>query len=716
MAIFVPYKPPARHQAADASGPEARPHTPPPPPPPAPESGKYIHANWSRCPHCFISISTIGTEPPTVCPYCRRALDQTEEYRLEAEAVEPPSKEEVAQRIHNIYHKPHIIIACILGAIAIFILGWAVEEQLRSITDFWYKGWLIASYSIVAGLFVITRFLFAAFYRAPRDVGFEPTVTVLVPCFNEGEAIRKTIERIFSSGYPESKLEVVCVNDGSKDDSLQHMLAAQTRHPHLIVVNFEKNRGLCHGWGVGTFLARGEFMVCVDSDTFVFPGSLHKLMQGFIDPSVGGISGHCDIENADVNTLTRLQDVRYYFSYKIMKAAESVFGVVSCLPGCFSAYRRTCVLAVMDKWINATVLGEHGNFADDRSLTNQILRDYRIVYDDEALATTICPENWKQYVKQQARWERSYLREIWKTGKFIWRKHPIPALSWYAMMWMPLLEPFVMLQALVFIPLRAFIDAAPTFEANLKAWKLGQTQAQLQGMPLKHGFMGALADKLDYSIFKAVFSWEALLGLGLGIAALWFSRRAALEQRNEDKGKYWDPTPGYVLLAAAFGFFIWKAVVAFSDPQVLFATLSPTFLWALVKSATFLCIVGVVMICTAWFAAPMRGARRWAARILAALYILYLVWKTGVVMPANLEDGNVNMYIYSLTQALLVPRTFIIGVMSITAVWSLHFLATTGRHWWKAGFAFTLSYIVFFSWQIYWALFTIRGKAWGTRG
>ena len=713
MALFVPYTP--QHSHTGETGNAFHPAPPPPPPKPS-DVGKPVHAHWSRCPHCFISISTIGTEPPSVCPYCSRALDQRDEYRPMAEAVEPPSEDEVKQRIHNIYHRPHIIIAGILGAIAIFILGWAVEEQLRSITDFWYKGWLIASYSIVAGLFVITRFLFAAFYRAPRDVGFEPTVTVLVPCFNEGEAIRKTIERIFSSGYPESKLEVVCVNDGSKDDSLAHMLAAQTRHPHLVVVNFEKNRGLCHGWGVGTFLARGEFMVCVDSDTFVFPGSLHKLMQGFIDPTVGGISGHCDIENADVNTLTRLQDVRYYFSYKIMKAAESVFGVVSCLPGCFSAYRRTCVLAVMDKWINATVLGEHGNFADDRSLTNQILRDYQIIYDDEALATTICPENWRQYIRQQARWERSYLREIWKTGKFIWRKHPVPALSWYAMMWMPLVEPFVMLQALVYIPVKAYIDAAPIYMTNLKAWTTGRTQALIQGALIKNGFMGAVADKLDYSIFKALFTPEALLALGLVMASLWFARRAALEKRKPANEQFWNPIPGHVIMAASFGFFIWKAIDVLRDPSLIAATLSREYLLALVNSATFLCAFAVVAVGAAFFTSPMRGLSLWSARLLALLYLVYLMWETGAVMPPNLEPGNVNMTLYAITQALLVPRTFIIGVMSITAVWSLHFLATTGRRWWRAGFAFTISYILFFSWQIYWALYTIRGKAWGTRG
>ena len=668
-----------------------------------------VHAHWSRCPHCFISISTIGTEPPSVCPYCNRALDQTEEYRPLAEAVEPPSESEVKRRIHNIYHRPHLIIAGLIGALAIFILGWAVTEQLRSISDFWYKGLLVATYSIIAGLFVITRFIFAAFYRAPRDVGFEPTVTVLVPCFNEGEAIRKTIERIFSSGYPEAKLEVVCVNDGSKDDSLEHMLAAQTRHPHLVVVNFEKNRGLCHGWGVGTFLARGEFMVCVDSDTFVFPGSLKKLMQGFVDPSVGGISGHCDIENADVNTLTRLQDVRYYFSYKIMKAAESVFGVVSCLPGCFSAYRRTCVLAVMDKWINATVWGEHGNFADDRSLTNQILRDYRIIYDDEALATTICPENWRQYIRQQARWERSYLREIWKTGKFIWRKHPVPALSWYAMMWMPLVEPFVMLDALLFIPIKAYFAAPEAYANNLQAWMSAKAAAAAAGSKVVGGFMSDAADKLGYSIFKAAFSTEGMLATLLFVATLWRLRR---ESNNPERGRM----PGTALVFTCLALFLWRAATVFIDLPLLFATVSGEYVATVFTSSTaFGALLAIAMVSVA-FVDAMHGARRWIGWMVTTLFSAFFFWKVAAVMPPNLEPGNINMTLYSFSEAMLIPRTFMIGVMAITAVRSLHYLATTGRSWWKAGFAFTLSYILFFSWQIYWALYTIRGKAWGTRG
>jgi len=461
----------------------------------------------------------IETPAPTVCPYCQKLLThEATALQLAAEAA-VPSEAEVRHRLGKLYSRPPKLLVLIIGFIAMFMLGWAVFLQLRGVENYWYQP-MVSIYSLLAGVFVVSRFIIASFYVPPKDVGYVPSVTVLVPCMNEGEVIRQTIERIFSAGYPLDKLEVVCVNDGSSDNTLTEMLAAQTRHPRLVVVDFERNRGLCHAWGVSTLIARGEFMVCVDSDTFIFPGSLRKLMQGFVDPTVGGISGHCDVENADVNTLTRMQDVRYYFSYKIMKAAESVFGTVSCLPGCFSAYRRVCVLHVLGQWLNATVMGEHGNFADDRSLTNQILKDYKILYDDEALATTIAPENWRQYTRQQTRWMRSYLREIVKTGRYMWRKHPVPSLSWYAMMWMPIFEPFVMVQALVIGPILA-----------------GQ-----------------------------------------------------------------------------------------------------------------------------------------------------------------------------------VTASYIVGVLAITAVWSLHFWASTGRRWWWAGFVFTTSYIVFYSWQIYWALLTLRGKKWGTRG
>ncbi len=410
-----------------------------------------------HCPNCALAVHVHATPVPVVCPYCRRPLDRSETRVAMAPTVDFPSLEEARERLARLYRRPPKWLAGLILTVMILMLATAVFMQLRSAGNYFYQP-LVSIYSLVAGLFVVSRFLIASMYVAPPDQGYEPTATVLVPCMNEGKVIRQTIERIFAARYPNDKIEVVCVNDGSTDDTLAQMLAAQTRHPNLVVVDFEKNRGLSHAWAVAVLLGRGEFVVCVDSDTFIFPGSIQKLMQGFTDPTVGGVSGHCDVENAGRNLLTRMQDVRYFFSYKVMKAAESVSGAVSCLPGCFSAYRRVCVLHVLDEWLNAKVLGEYGNYGDDRSLTNLILKDYKILYHDQALATTIAPENWKQYVRQQARWSRSYLREILKVGRWMWRKHPVPALSWYAMMWMPIIEPVVITSALAIAPVMAVLS------------------------------------------------------------------------------------------------------------------------------------------------------------------------------------------------------------------------------------------------------------------
>ena len=62
-----------------------------------------------------------------------------------------------------------------------------------------------------------------------------------------------------------------------------------------------------------------------------------------------------------------------------------------------------------------------------------------------------------------------------------------------------------------------------------------------------------------------------------------------------------------------------------------------------------------------------------------------------------------------------ITLSYVIGVLAITLVWTLHFLQKTGRRHWWTGFVFTLTYIGFFGWQIYWALATLKGKKWGTR-
>ena len=398
-----------------------------------------------------MSIKMAGNAAPPVCPFCQGHLD-SEGYEMAQVTPEPEGVVDAKGMSSVEYNPPRSMFGISIAVLSIFLLAVAVYLKMHNTIYFWYQPW-INTYSILVGIFILSRFLIAAFYVPPPDVGYVPDVTVVVACMNEEDSIERTIGRIYSEGYPHEKLEVVVVNDGSTDNTLEEMMKAQGRHRNLLVANFEENKGKRPGMAIGALLARGEVLVYVDSDSFLQPGSIYKVVQGLADPTVAGVSGHTDVENVKKNTLTKMQDVRYFVSYRIMKAAESIFGAVSCCPGCFSAYRRSCVLNVLNTWLHQKFLGKLATYGDDRALTNYLLRRYRVLYDDQAIATTIVPERWKKYVTQQCRWKRSWLREIFFAGKFFWRKHPIAAISWYSMMILPLISPLVMFSALIIGPI-----------------------------------------------------------------------------------------------------------------------------------------------------------------------------------------------------------------------------------------------------------------------
>jgi hyaluronan synthase len=207
--------------------------------------------------------------------------------------------------------------------------------------------------------------------------------------------------------------------------------------------------GKRHGMATGVFHSTGELVIFVDSDTFLYKDALRRLVCGFEDPTLGACSGQTVVENAAVNTLTGLQEVRYYLSFKMMKASESVFSCVTCCPGCLSAYRREYLLKVLPPWLNQRFMGAAATFGDDRSLTNFILKNYRVIYNESAIASTIVPETWKRYLTQQARWKKSWLRETLIAAKFMYAKHPAAAISFYISSVCSMLSPLMVFRAMV---------------------------------------------------------------------------------------------------------------------------------------------------------------------------------------------------------------------------------------------------------------------------
>ncbi|HZP71922.1 MAG TPA: glycosyltransferase [Gaiellaceae bacterium] len=372
------------------------------------------------------------------------------------------------------------------------------------------------TYSILVTGYVCLRFLLAPLYRPTPDVGYRPQVSIVIPAFNEEGAIEQTIEAILASLYPPEKLDVVVVDDGSTDSTWDRMLAAQERNPSVVCVRFDKNRGKRAAMAEGIRRATAEICAFVDSDSVLEPDALARIVADFGDPRVGAVVGHADVLNKTSNWLTRMQQVRYYVAFRVIKGSESLFGAVTCASGCFSAYRRDALLAILDKFENQHFLGRQSTFGDDRALTNYVLRNWRVMYQSRAISHTIVPEHLRQFGRQQLRWKKSWLRESIHVSRFIWRKHPLAAAMTYAGVLFPWVAPAVLVHSLYF---RALGNGSPLFY-----------------------LMGAYVMAVLYSLYYAVVRksplwWHGVTFVAIYMAFLvWQTYYALLTIRNTSWG------------------------------------------------------------------------------------------------------------------------------------------------------------------------------------
>lgn len=351
------------------------------------------------------------------------------------------------------------VSSCLLVAITLFIILMRVE----SIIYFKFNKWLYL-YSILAAIFLLSRYFFGMLYRAaPIDVDFTPGVTIIIPCFNEEEWIQKTILSCINQNYDVDKLEIIIVDDCSNDHSVeeidkivQKLYKEAERYQTKGRIKYfvqEINQGKREALARGVIAAKHELVVFVDSDSFLDPFAIRNLVQPFKDPKMGGVSGRTDVANTYTNTLTKMQSVRYYIAFRIMKAAEAYFDAVTCLSGPLSCYRKQIILDNMDNWLNQSFLGQKATFGDDRSMTNLVLKHQRTSYQDTAVCSTIVPNKYKVFLKQQMRWKRSWLRESIIAAKFMWKKEPFMAVSFYMGLIVPIAAPIIVVYNLIVIPI-----------------------------------------------------------------------------------------------------------------------------------------------------------------------------------------------------------------------------------------------------------------------
>ncbi|MEP0303735.1 MAG: glycosyltransferase, partial [Maribacter dokdonensis] len=248
--------------------------------------------------------------------------------------------------------------------------------------------------------------------------------------YNEGKQVWATLKSLADSDYPEHKVQLLAIDDGSKDDTWNWMQEAKKELGDRVSIcqqpkNMGKRHALYRGFKEGT----GEIFVTVDSDSIVDPDTLRNLVSPFIvDENCGAVAGNIRVLNNKKEILPKMLDVSFALSFEFVRSSESTLNSVLCTPGALAAYRATAVFGCLDEWINQTFMGQPSDIGEDRAMTNMILKQgFHVLFQRNAFAYTNVPEKYKGLYKMFIRWGRSNVRENIQMSKYVFtnfRKGP----------------------------------------------------------------------------------------------------------------------------------------------------------------------------------------------------------------------------------------------------------------------------------------------------
>ncbi|CAG8511830.1 12541_t:CDS:2 [Acaulospora colombiana] len=264
------------------------------------------------------------------------------------------------------------------------------------------------------------------------DVGNDLFTVLLITCYSEDEAgIRCTCESMASTDYPDDRklLFLICdgviVGSGNDKSTPDICVSLMEIDPEFSDPRPQSYIAVASG-------NKQHNMAKVDADTKVYPDSLRLLINCMCnDPLIMGLCGETKIANKRDSWVTAIQVFEYYISHHLGKGFESVFGGVTCLPGCFCMYRLKARKG-NDDWVpiitKPEIVQEYSQnvvdtlhqknlllLGEDRFLTTLMLRNFphrKMMFCPQAVCKTIVPDDFRVLLSQRRRWINSTIHNL----------------------------------------------------------------------------------------------------------------------------------------------------------------------------------------------------------------------------------------------------------------------------------------------------------------
>lgn len=236
-----------------------------------------------------------------------------------------------------------------------------------------------------------------------------PTVTIVIPAWNESESIKRTIETTCNLDYPKDKMKIVAIDDGSKDNTFEIMQETvkkmKNKYRNLEIKALTKKNGGKHtALNLVIKDLDTDFFCTLDADSYPEPDALKLLFRNFSSKDIGAVTPRIKIYRP-TNLIERIQDFEYAANHYYKKLLSKM-NSIHVTPGPLALYRSSVVREL--KFFREAYKTEDMDFG-----MRIQKKHYNIIQENEAVVWTKCPNTLKNFYKQRHRWYYGTFQNLW---------------------------------------------------------------------------------------------------------------------------------------------------------------------------------------------------------------------------------------------------------------------------------------------------------------
>lgn len=244
--------------------------------------------------------------------------------------------------------------------------------------------------------------------KKDKDIDFLEPISLLIPVYNSAGTLENCIKSINDSNYPNELIDIILINNKTKDNSFEIYTDCQEKFPTLTMQWLNANQGKSKALNLALFNAKGKYIINIDSDGKLEKNALYNIVKKFENHK----NIHCmtgciitepalieETKNKKLKFLQKLEFIEYNQAFLVGRNFNSEFNNIFTLSGAFSAFRKSTILK--------TQLYNTNTICEDAHLTFQVKRllNQKVALCENAIFMVDPIENPEKLYTQRQRWQ-----------------------------------------------------------------------------------------------------------------------------------------------------------------------------------------------------------------------------------------------------------------------------------------------------------------------